>query len=59
MVICLCNGMSDGDVRTAAANGATRPKEVYDCCGGRAQCGGCTATILHILREMPGEKAQA
>jgi bacterioferritin-associated ferredoxin len=53
VVICLCNGMSDADVRAAAASGATRPKEVYACCGGRAQCGGCTATILNILREAP------
>lgn len=58
MVICLCNGMSDGDVRTAAANGASRPKEVYEGCGCRAQCGTCTATILSILRETPEEKAR-
>ncbi|WP_421989830.1 (2Fe-2S)-binding protein [Roseococcus sp.] len=59
MVICLCNGMSDGDVRTAASNGATRPKEVYEGCGCNPQCGCCTATILSILREMPGDKARA
>lgn len=53
MVICLCNAMSDGDVRAAVASGATRPKDVYACCGGRAQCGCCTATIMQILRESP------
>jgi bacterioferritin-associated ferredoxin len=51
MVVCLCNAMTDGDVRAAVAAGAARPKEVYACCGGRAQCGCCTATVLQILRE--------
>ncbi len=51
MVVCLCNAMTDGDVRAAVAAGAVRPKEVYACCGGRAQCGCCTATVVQILRE--------
>jgi len=30
MVVCLCNAMTDGDVRAAAvAAGAARPKEIY------------------------------
>jgi bacterioferritin-associated ferredoxin len=58
VIICLCNAMSDGDVRAAVAAGAARPKDVYACCGGRAQCGGCTATVLQILREnAPAENA--
>jgi bacterioferritin-associated ferredoxin len=51
VIVCLCNAMSEGDVRAALASGATRPKEVYDCCGGRAQCGCCTPTIVQIIRE--------
>lgn len=51
MVICLCNAMTDKQVRDAVAGGATRPKDVYCACGKSAQCGGCTATILSILRE--------
>ncbi len=43
--------MTDSDVRAAVAAGAARPKEVYACCGGRAQCGCCTSTVLQILRE--------
>lgn len=57
MIICLCNAMSDADVRAAVAAGAQRPKEVYACCGGRAQCGGCTATVVRILRENPASAA--
>lgn len=51
MIVCLCNAMTDTAVREAVANGASRPKEVYDCCGGRAQCGNCTRTIVSIIRE--------
>ncbi|WP_424812051.1 (2Fe-2S)-binding protein [Roseococcus sp. YIM B11640] len=58
MVICLCNGMSDGDVRAAVSNGATRPKEVYEGCNCQAQCGTCTAAILGILRDLPDGKPQ-
>ncbi|MBX9748523.1 MAG: (2Fe-2S)-binding protein [Roseococcus sp.] len=55
MVVCLCNGISDGDVRAAIAQGAQRPAEVYACCGGRAQCSCCAPTVLQILREGPAK----
>jgi len=60
MYICLCNGITDDQVRQVAADGAARPREVYSACGCRAQCGRCTRTILTILREdraaaSPGE----
>ncbi len=51
MIVCLCNGITDTAVREAMANGACRPREVYDCCGGRALCGGCTRTIVSMIRE--------
>jgi bacterioferritin-associated ferredoxin len=47
----MCNAMSDTAIRDAIAAGATRPKEVYACCGGKAQCGCCTETIVSIIRE--------
>lgn len=50
MYICLCNGLTDTQIAAVVAAGATRPKEVYCACGGRAQCGNCTATILSIIR---------
>ncbi|MGE0415356.1 MAG: bacterioferritin-associated ferredoxin [Acetobacteraceae bacterium] len=50
MYICLCNAMTDADIRRAIANGARRPREVYEAAGCQAQCGGCTPTILDLLR---------
>jgi bacterioferritin-associated ferredoxin len=49
--ICLCNGLTDRQIIDAIAAGATRPKEVYCACGGQAQCGNCTRTIVSLLRE--------
>jgi bacterioferritin-associated ferredoxin len=50
--ICLCNALTEAKVREAACDGARRPGEVYAACGGRAQCGTCTGTILCLLRKL-------
>jgi bacterioferritin-associated ferredoxin len=51
MYICLCNALSDASIRQAVRDGASRPREVYVRCGCPAQCGGCTRTILEIIRD--------
>jgi len=52
MYVCLCNGLTDQQIQWAVAAGATRPKDVYCACACRAQCGGCTRTILSLIREI-------
>jgi bacterioferritin-associated ferredoxin len=49
--VCLCNALTDSHVGEALCGGARRPREVYDHCGCRAQCGGCTRTILGMIRD--------
>jgi bacterioferritin-associated ferredoxin len=52
MYICLCNGLTDNQVKQVVADGgACRPREVYAACGCRAQCGRCTRMIVGMLRE--------
>jgi bacterioferritin-associated ferredoxin len=51
MYICLCNGLSDAQVGQAIRDGARRPRDIYAACGCRAQCGGCTRTILGVIRD--------
>jgi bacterioferritin-associated ferredoxin len=53
--ICLCNGITDEQVRRAVCCGARRPKEVYEAAGARAQCGKCTRDILALLRAAPAQ----
>lgn len=57
MIICLCNVLTDAQLADAIAKGARRPKDVYCACGGTAQCGGCTRTILSMIRETPTTSA--
>jgi bacterioferritin-associated ferredoxin len=57
MIICSCNILSDHDVRSALADGATRPRtagQVYGCLGCSPQCGRCARTIRRIMDEALG-----
>jgi bacterioferritin-associated ferredoxin len=58
MYICLCNALTEAQIEGAVADGACRPREVYAACGCRAQCGGCTRTILGIVREAAAGAAE-
>lgn len=51
MVVCLCQGVSDKQVREAVTNGATSRKKVTRACGAGAGCGGCHESIREIIRE--------
>jgi bacterioferritin-associated ferredoxin len=50
--VCLCNALTEARIMKAADDGARRPGEVYAACGGRAQCGTCTSTVLCMLRKL-------
>jgi bacterioferritin-associated ferredoxin len=51
MYLCLCNALTDAQIGQAVRDGACRPREVYAACGCRAQCGGCTRSVLGIIRD--------
>jgi bacterioferritin-associated ferredoxin len=51
--ICLCNALTDRKLRQAAAAGCSTPREAYEACGCRAQCGQCAKAVLELLREIP------
>ena len=51
MYVCLCNALTDADVRQAVlACGARRPAEVFSACGCRAQCGTCVRALCDLTR---------
>ncbi|PZP44036.1 MAG: (2Fe-2S)-binding protein [Azospirillum brasilense] len=58
MYVCLCNGITDTQVKDAIASGASRCCEIYSKCGCKAQCGTCTRMILAMMRAQP-EQVQA
>ena len=53
MIVCSCNLLSDIQVKSAVASGATRPRMsyVYASLGCTARCGRCVRTIKAFLRE--------
>lgn len=50
MYVCLCNGLTDRQIR-AAAHAACTPAGVHRLLGVRVQCGKCLPTMRDILRE--------
>ncbi|GAN62555.1 (2Fe-2S)-binding protein [Acetobacter indonesiensis] len=59
MVICSCNRLTDKDVKSAVADGATRPREIYASKGCKAQCGNCVPGVVCMLREARMQMMQA
>lgn len=51
MYVCLCNALTDRQVKAAAERANTnKPSEVYAACGCRAQCGQCIKRLIHLLK---------
>ena len=51
MYVCLCNALTDRQVKQAAHDaGTTKPSSVYAACGCRAQCGQCVRALVALLR---------
>jgi bacterioferritin-associated ferredoxin len=59
MYVCLCNALTDSQVREAAAAGARRPRDVFETCGCGAQCASCTRMMLALLRDLPAAATAA
>jgi bacterioferritin-associated ferredoxin len=59
--VCLCNALTDSDVRRAASHdGAQRPAEVFEACRCRAQCGTCIRTVCALIGfRLSGQDAEA
>ena len=55
MYVCLCNGVTESDVREAIAAGADTVEEVAYCTGAGTRCGTCrnavSAMVEHAQRE--------
>ena len=51
MFICLCNALTHVQLSEAIRDGARRPRDVYVACGCDVHCGGCTRTVLGMIRD--------
>ncbi|GJE37029.1 (2Fe-2S)-binding protein [Methylobacterium persicinum] len=58
MIVCSCNVLSDGAVRSCLGPGPGCPRtpaQVYACLGCSPKCGRCARTIREIMRNALGE----
>ncbi|HLU05856.1 MAG TPA: bacterioferritin-associated ferredoxin [Woeseiaceae bacterium] len=55
MYICICNAVTDKQIRRAAASGVDNLYELRDALGVASCCGGCADEAESILREANSE----
>lgn len=51
MYVCLCKGITDGDIEDAVANGCRTVRELKRNFGLGSQCGRCTSHARDVLHE--------
>ena len=51
MFVCLCNGITDSQIRRAASDGITSLGALQDELGVASQCGQCSDTASAVLAE--------
>lgn len=59
MFVCICNGITDKQVREAITNGARTADEVYTACGVEPVCGTCADMMIDMIIEEETAKAKA
>jgi bacterioferritin-associated ferredoxin len=56
MIVCICNRITEKDVREAARAGATEPEKAYACFGSEVQCGCCLDYAQEVIDEELGNR---
>ena len=51
MIVCVCNRITESEVRKAARCGASTPEAAYDCHGCEVQCGCCLDYAQEVIEE--------
>lgn len=59
MYVCICNAVTDKDIRRAAANGADTLYELQDRLGVASCCGSCADQATEILDEAQSRRGPA
>ena len=59
MYVCICNGVTDRQIREAVANGCRSVAELTMRTGAGANCGSCLETAAAMLEPAPKERATA
>ena len=49
MIVCLCEGLTDRDLRYAIEQGADTVDRLKNSCGAGEGCGSCSPTLLELI----------
>ena len=58
MIVCVCNRLTESDVRQAARRGCATPEAAYACLGCEVQCGCCLDYAQEVIDLERGERPQ-
>jgi bacterioferritin-associated ferredoxin len=56
MIVCVCNRLTESDVRKVSRAGAATPEKAYACFGCDVQCGCCVDYAQDIIDEEQGKR---
>ncbi len=56
MIVCVCNAITEKEVREAARKGARTPEAAYDFHGFEPECGCCLDYAQEIIDEERGQR---
>jgi len=59
MYVCLCESVTDGQIREAIYEGCCSYREVRETLGVASQCGKCACLAKQVVRETLGEVQQS
>jgi bacterioferritin-associated ferredoxin len=51
MIVCVCNAVTEQDVRELARSGARSPEQAYESLGHEPQCGSCLNYAQELIDE--------
>jgi bacterioferritin-associated ferredoxin len=56
MIVCVCNRLTEDEVRGAAAKGARTPERAYACLSCEIQCGCCLDYAQEVIAKELGKR---
>ena len=59
MIVCICNRITEGEVRDAARAGCATPEKAYACLGSEVQCGCCLDYAQEVIDDERAKPARA
>ena len=59
MYVCVCNAVTDSDIRTAVDSGVRNMKQLGNATGCGSECGCCKEMAVDVLEQALTEKVEA